>query len=144
MARDGTQQGGTVNDYRTVDAQRPWAPIIAYSRATRRGNVIEVGGTSATTPDGNVLFPGDAYEQTKHVLSVMVAAIEELGGTAADVVRTRAFLTNVDDWEAVGQAHGEVFAKVYPASTFVEVSRLLLPGLVVEMEATAICLNAGT
>ncbi len=128
-----------MNDYRTVDARRPWAPIIAYSRAVRRGNVIEVGGTSATSPDGEVLYPGDAYGQTKHVLDVMLSAIEELGGTAADVLRTRAFLTKVDDWEAVGRAHGEVFSEVYPASTLVEVSRLLLPGLVVEMEATAIC-----
>jgi enamine deaminase RidA (YjgF/YER057c/UK114 family) len=128
-----------MSDYRTVDARRPWAPIIAYSRAVRRGNVIEVGGTSATSPEGEVLYPGDAYEQTRHVLGVMVSAIEELGGTVADVLRTRAFLTDVDDWEAVGRAHGEVFSGVYPASTFVEVSRLLLPGLVVEMEATAIC-----
>lgn len=133
-----------MNDYRTVDAQRPWAPIIAYSRATRRGNVIEVGGTSATSPRGEVLYPGDAYQQTKHVLGVMMAAIQELGGSASDVLRTRAFLTNVDDWEAVGRAHGEVFGEVFPASTFVEVSRLLLPGLVVEMEATAICLSEGT
>ena len=126
-------------DYRTVDARRPLAPIIAYSRAVRRGNVIDVGGTSATSPEGEVLYSGDAYEQTKHVLGVVLSAIEELGGTAADVLRIRAFLTNVDDGQAVGRAHGEVFSGIYPASTFVEVSRRLLPGLVVEMEATAIC-----
>lgn len=131
-----------MRDYRTVDAKRPWAPLIAYSRAVRRGNVIEVGGTSATSPEGEVLFPNDAYAQTQYVLAAMMAAVEELGGSASDVVRTRAFLTNVDDWQAVGRAHGEVFAGIEPASTFVEVSRLLLPGLVVELEATAICLES--
>lgn len=125
-------------DYRTVDAGRPWAGLIAYSRATRRRGFIEVGGTTATSAEGKALFPGDAYEQTRYALAAMVAAIEELGGRASDVVRTRAFLTNIDDWEGVGRAHGEVFHGVDPASTFVEVSRLLLPGLVVELEATAI------
>ena len=127
-----------MHDYRTVDARRPWAPLIAYSRAVRRGNFIEVGGTSATTADGTVVCAGDAYEQTRHILGVIIAAVEELGGSASDIVRTRAFLTNVDDWEGVGKAHGEAFANINPASTFVEVSRLLLPGLVVEIEATAI------
>lgn len=131
-----------MRDYRRVDAKRPWAPLIAYSRAVRRGNVIEVGGTSATSPEGEVLFPNDAYAQTQYVLAAMMAAVEELGGSASDVVRTRAFLTNVDDWEGVGRAHGEVFAGIEPASSFVEISRLLLPGLVVELEATAICLES--
>lgn len=128
-------------DYRTVDAGRPWATLIAYSRATRRANLIEVGGTTATNATGEALFPGDAYSQTKYALEAMVAAITELGGTLSDVVRTRAFLTNIDDWEAVGSAHGEVFKGIDPASTFVEVSRLLLPGLVVELEATALVLD---
>jgi enamine deaminase RidA (YjgF/YER057c/UK114 family) len=111
--------------------------MIGYSRAVRTGDLIEVAGTSATSAEGDVLHPGDAYLQARHVLGVMMRAIEELGGTAADVVRTRAFLTRIDDWEGVGRAHGEVFAGLEPASTFVEVSRLLLPGLVVELEATA-------
>lgn len=128
----------TLIDYQTVDAARPWAPLIAYSRAVRRGGVIEVGGTSATLPDGRVVSPGNAYEQTAHVLKVILDAIAELGGTKYDVIRTRAYLTNIADWEAVGQAHGEVFAGIAPASTFVEVSRLLLPELVVEIEVTAL------
>jgi enamine deaminase RidA (YjgF/YER057c/UK114 family) len=127
-----------LSDYQRVDAKRPWSATISYSRAVRRRDVIEVGGTSASTPDGLVLHPGDAYGQARYALGVMIEAIEELGGTAADVVRTRAYLTNVDDWEAVGRAHGEVFEGIEPASTFVEVSRLLLPELVVELEATAI------
>lgn len=127
-----------MSDYRRVDPARPWASTIRYSRAVRRGNLIEVGGTSSTGAGGEVHHPGDAYRQTQHVLGVVVAAIEELGGTAADVVRTRAYLTRIEDWEDVGRAHGEVFADIDPASTFVEVSRLLLPELVVEIEATAL------
>jgi enamine deaminase RidA (YjgF/YER057c/UK114 family) len=126
------------DNFKPVGAERPWAELIAYSRATRRGCQIEVGGTTATNAAGEALYPGDAYEQTKHALAVMIAAIEELGGTRNDVVRTRAFLTNIGDWEAAGRAHGEIFRGIDPASTFVEVSALLLPGLVVEMEATAI------
>lgn len=124
--------------YRKVDARRPWAALIGYSRAVRVGAVIEVGGTSATLPDGQVVAPGDAYLQTKHVLQVITAAVIELGGRVEDIVRTRAFLSDIDQWEAVGRAHGELFGTIQPASTFVEVSRLLLPELVVEIEATAI------
>ena len=117
-----------MKDYSKVEAKRPWAALVAYSRAVRRHGVIEVGGTSATSPQGEVLFPGDAHAQTRHILGVMLEAIEELGGSASDVVRTRAYLTDINDWEAVGKAHGEVFKGIEPASTFVEVSRLLLLG----------------
>lgn len=120
-----------------VDARRPWSPLIGYSRAVRRGDLIEVGGTSATTPEGDVIAPHDGYEQTRTVLSIIQSAIEELGGSLEDVVRTRVFLTDVSMWEDVGRAHGEFFGTILPASTFVEVSRLLLPELVVEIEATA-------
>ena len=121
-----------------VDARRPWAPLIGYSRAVRVGNLIEVGGTSATLPSGEVVAPGDAYVQTQHILRVVTDAVIELGGRVEDIVRTRAFLSNIDQWESVGRAHGEVFGAIQPASTFVEVARLLLPELVVEIEATAI------
>lgn len=123
---------------RTVSAGRPWAALIGYSRAVRRGDVIEVSGTSATTPDGNVVAPGDAYLQTRHILSEMVAALAELGATPADVVRTRVYLTDIDHWEAAGRAHGEVFVGLDPACTFVEVGRLMLAGLVVEVEMSAL------
>lgn len=132
-----------MTDYTRVDAARPWAPAISYSRAVRRGDLIEVGGTSSTSPVGDVLHPDDAYAQTKYVLEVIVAAIEELGGQASDVVRTRAYLTRIEDWAEVGKAHGETFAGISPASTFVEVSRLMLPQLVVEVEATALLLPKG-
>lgn len=130
--------------HQRVSAERPWAELIGYSRAMRRGPLIEVGGTTATAKGGEVLFPNDAYQQTKYSLEVMIEAVKELGGTVHDVVRTRAFLTDIDDWEAVGRAHGEVFKELDPASTFLEVSKLLLPGLVVELEATAFTLNGET
>ena len=130
--------------YRRVSAERPWAELIGYSRAVRLGPLIEVGGTTATAKDGEVLYPGDAYQQTKYSLEVMIESVKELGGTVHDIVRTRAFLTNIDDWEAVGRAHGELFKELDPASTFLEVSRLLLPGLVVELEATAFIVTEET
>jgi enamine deaminase RidA (YjgF/YER057c/UK114 family) len=122
----------------SVDAKRPWSALIGYSRAVRRGDVIEVSGTSATTLDGQVVAPGDAYEQTRYILGEIIAALAELGATPADVVRTRVYLTDIGQWEAAGRAHGEVFAGLDPTCTFVEVGRLMLDGLVVELEISAL------
>lgn len=127
-----------MSDYRRVDARRKWAPIVGYSRAVRRGNLVEVSGTSATSPEGVAMHPGDAYAQTRYILEEMLRALSELGGSASDVVRTRAYLIDIEDWQAVGRAHGEVFAGILPACSFVEISRLMLPDLVVELEMTAI------
>jgi len=124
-----------------VDAKRPWSALIGYSRAVRRGAVVEVSGTSATTADGGVVAPGDAYEQTRYILGEIVAALAELGATPADVVRTRVYLTDIGHWEAAGRAHGEVFVGLNPACTFVEVSRLMLDGLVVEVEMSALTIG---
>ena len=121
-----------------VDAQRPWAELVGYSRAVRVGNVVEVGGTSATLPSGEVPHPYDAYQQTVQILTDIGRALRELGADLGDVIRTCAYLTNIDNWQDVGRAHGETFRDILPVSTFVEVSRLLLPTLVVELEATAI------
>lgn len=120
-----------------VPAERPWDGV-GYSRAVRSGSTIEVAGTSATTADGQVLYPGDPYGQTRHCLEIMAAAINKLGGELKDVVRTRAYLTHIDQWREVGRAHAEFFSEIKPASTFVEVSGLLDPELLVELEATAI------
>ena len=128
-------------NYGRVTAKRPWSPLIGYSRAVRRGPLIEIGGTSATQQDGTVFAPGDPYEQTKHVFGVVIDAVRELGGQKSDIVRTRVFLTDISHWEQVGRAHGEFFADLLPASTFVEVSKLLLPELVIEIEATAYVLD---
>lgn len=121
-----------------VTAGRPWAAVVGYSRAVREGDRVEVSGTSATTPDGQVVAPGDAYLQTQYILAEIVAALAELGATPADVLRTRVYLTDIDQWEAAGRAHGEVFAGLNPACTFIEVGRLMLDGLVVEVELSAV------
>ncbi len=119
-----------------VDGNRPWAPIVGYSRAVRMGNLIEVSGTSATTRDGQVMFPHDAYGQMKYILTEIEKAIKELGATFENTIRTRVFLTNIEDWPGVAKAHGEFFATILPACSFVEASRLMLPELCVEVEAT--------
>jgi enamine deaminase RidA (YjgF/YER057c/UK114 family) len=127
-----------MNERSKVDAARPWAATVGYSRAIRVGDLVEVSGTSATTADGQVVAPGDAYRQTQYVLQEVLGALAELGATPSDVVRTRVFLTDIGQWEEAGRAHGEVFAGLDPACSFVEISRLMLPGLVVEVEATAL------
>lgn len=119
-----------------VRADRPWD--VGYSRAVRRGSVIEVAGTTAAAPDGSVLHPGDMYGQTRFCLETIVAAIEQLGGSVGDVVRTRMFLTDISRWAEAGRAHNEFFGDVLPASTMVEVSRFLDPGYLIEIEASAV------
>ncbi|HEY5889939.1 MAG TPA: RidA family protein [Acidimicrobiia bacterium] len=119
-----------------VASNRIWSEV-GYSRAVRVGPLIEVAGTGAATPDGEILFPGDLYRQTQEVLKTIVEAIEQLGGTTADVTRTRVFVTDIDRWKEAGRAHGEVFGDVQPASAFMEVQRLLHPDMLVEIEATA-------
>lgn len=120
-----------------VASDRPWDPV-GYSRAVRVGSVIEVAGTTAATPEGTLLCPDDMYGQTRACLAIIVAAIEELGGTAADVIRTRMFLTDISRWGEAGRAHAEVFGEVLPASTMCEVSGFLDPGYLIEIEASAI------
>ena len=104
----------------------------------RVGNVIEVAGTSASAPGGVIVAPGDLYQQTRYCIDVIRTAIEELGGSVADVVRTRVFLTDMSRWQEAGRAHGEVFGDIKPASAFVGTNALLHPDLLVEIEATAI------
>ena len=121
----------------TVPSDRAWSKV-GYSRAIRVGNVIEVAGTTASGPDGAIIAPGDMYEQTKYVIGVIGDAVEQLGGSVQDIVRTRAFLTDISRWEEAGRAHGEVFGEILPASAFVGVNELLHPDLLIEVEATAI------
>lgn len=97
-----------------------------------------MSGTVASTPEGEVVAPGDPYLQTQHALRTIGDALAELGASFANVIRTRLFLTDISDWEMVGKAHGEVFGEIRPASSFVQVAALLHPDLVVEIEATAI------
>lgn len=121
-----------------IPAGRIWAETVGYSRAVRVGDLIEVAGTAASGPDGEVVAPGDMYGQARYCLEAIAEAIEALGGRIDHVVRTRVYLTDVTRWEEAGRAHGEIFGAIRPASAFLGVSELLDPGLLVEIEATAV------
>jgi enamine deaminase RidA (YjgF/YER057c/UK114 family) len=115
----------------------PWEPLVGYCRAIRVGNRIEVAGTTAMQ-DGVVVGASDPYVQTKFILQTIEKALKELGADLTDVVRTRMFVTDISQWEEVGKAHGEFFGQIQPVATMVEVSALIDPLLMVEIEAEAI------
>ncbi|GAB2969357.1 RidA family protein [Hymenobacter coalescens] len=119
-----------------ISSGSPWEGPVGYSRAVRVGNVVEVAGTTAQ--DGDTVPGGDAYTQTRRILEKIADALREAGATMDQVVRTRIFVTDIRQWEAVGRAHGEVFHTIRPVTTMVEVSALIDPRLQVEIEATAI------
>ena len=116
----------------------PWEPVVGYSRAVRVGQFVYVSGTTATDAAGNIVGPGDARRQTEQALANIAAALRAVGAELKHVVRTRIFVADIDDWEAIGRAHGAVFGEIRPVTSMVEVARLINHEMLVEIEADAV------
>lgn len=131
MPSDGAQR-------RNISSGAPWEAKVGYSRAVRIGDRVVVSGTTASDENGNVIGRGDIGAQTRYAISIIERAVIEAGGSLADIVRTRMYVTDISQWEAVSAAHAEAFANIRPAATMVEVSRLIDPDMLVEIEAEAV------
>lgn len=130
-----------MSDRLRISSGTSWEDVVGYSRAVRIGNVVEVAGTTAVDEQGQVVGVGDAAEQTRYILNKIKGALHAAGARLADVVRTRMFVTDISQWEAIGRVHGEFFKDIKPVATMVQVSALIDPELLVEIEVTAVVID---
>ena len=126
-----------MSDRKNISSGAPWESIVGYSRAVRMGNHVWVAGTTATDERGRVVGVGDAAAQTRYALQKIGQALNEAGMSFADVVRTRTFVTDISQWEAIGRVHGEFFAQIRPTATMLEIAKLIDPAHLVEIEVDA-------